>query len=61
MNEALEQIIEFTFQTLELRTIDAFTHKDNQSSTKLLQKFYFQETAIIDEANPNLILFRLSN
>ena len=61
MNEALKKIIEFTFQTLELGTIDAFTHKDNQSSTKLLQKFYFQETVIIDEANPNLILFRLSN
>jgi ribosomal-protein-alanine N-acetyltransferase len=61
MNEALKKIIEFTFQTLRLRTIDAFTHKDNQSSTKLLQKFYFQRTAIIDDANSNLILFRLSN
>ena len=40
-------------------TIDAFTHKDNQSSTKLLRKFNFEETAIIDEANPNLIVFRL--
>jgi ribosomal-protein-alanine N-acetyltransferase len=61
MNEALKKIIEFTFQTLGLGTIDAFTHKDNQSSTKLLQKFYFQGTAITDEANSNLILFRLSN
>lgn len=59
MNEALKKIIEFTFQTLRLGTIDAFTHKDNQSSTKLLQKFYFQRTAIIGGANPNLILFRL--
>jgi len=61
MNEALKKIIEFTFQTLRLGTIDAFTHKDNQSSTKLLQKFYFQRTAIIGGANPNLILLRLSN
>jgi ribosomal-protein-alanine N-acetyltransferase len=61
MNEALKKIIEFTFQILRLGTIDAFTHKDNQSSTKLLQKFYFQRTAIIGGANPNLILFRLSN
>jgi ribosomal-protein-alanine N-acetyltransferase len=61
MNEALKKIIEFTFQTLGLGTIDAFTHKDNQNSTKLLQKFYFQGTAITDEANSNLILFRLSN
>jgi ribosomal-protein-alanine N-acetyltransferase len=61
MNEALNKIIEFTFQTLGLETIDAFTHKDNHSSTKLLQKFSFKKTAIIDGANPNLIVFRLSN
>ena len=61
MNEALEKIIDFAFQTLGLETIDAFTHKDNHSSTKLLQKFNFQKTAIIDESNPNLILFRLSH
>lgn len=60
MNEALKKIIEFIFQTLGLETVNAFTHKDNQSSTKLLQKFYFQGTGIIDEANFNLILFRLS-
>ena len=61
MNEALKKIIEFTFQTLGLENIDAFTHKDNQSSTKLLRKFNFKETTVIDEANPNLIAFRLSN
>lgn len=61
MNEALKEIIEFTFQTLGLETIDAFTHKDNQNSTKLLQKFNFEETKIIDEVNPNLIAFRLSH
>lgn len=61
MNEALKKVIQFTLHTLGLETIDAFTHKDNQSSTKLLQKFGFKETAIIDEANPVLIVLRLSN
>jgi [ribosomal protein S5]-alanine N-acetyltransferase len=61
MHEALKKIIEFTFHTLRLETIDAFTHKDNHSSTKLLQKCNFKKTTIIDEANPNLIVFRLSN
>lgn len=61
MKEALKKIIEFTFQTLGLETIDAVTHKDNHPSTKLLQKFNFKNTAMIDEANPNLIVFRLSN
>lgn len=61
MNEALKKIIEFTFRTLGLETIDASTHKDNNSSIKLLQKFNFDKMTIIDEANPNLIVFRLSN
>ena len=61
MNEALKKIIEFTFQTLGIETIDAFTHKENQSSTKLLQKYNFEDMGSIDEVNPNLILFRLSS
>ena len=61
MREATQKIIEFAVHTLGLKTIDAITHKDNQSSTKLLQKFNFVKTEIIDETNPNLIVFRLSN
>ena len=61
MSEAINKIIEFAVHTLGLKTIDAFTHKDNQSSTKLLQRFNFEKTAIVDEANPNLIVFRLSS
>ena len=60
MHEALEKIIEFTFHTLELETIEAITHKDNQSSTKLLEKFNFKQT-VMDDADPKLILYRLSN
>jgi ribosomal-protein-alanine N-acetyltransferase len=61
MNEAIKKIIEYSFQTLGLKTIDACTHKDNQSSIKLLQKFNFEKTEIVDETNPNMIVFRLSN
>ncbi|MEO8854987.1 MAG: GNAT family N-acetyltransferase [Ginsengibacter sp.] len=61
MNEAIKKIIEYSVQTLGLTTIDACAHKDNQSSIKLLQKFNFAKTEIVDETNPNLIVFRLSN
>ena len=61
MSEAANKIIEFAVHTLGLKTIDAFTHIDNQSSTKLLQNFNFEKTEIIDETNPNLLVFRLSN
>lgn len=61
MNEALKKILDFTFQTLEIQTIEAFTHKDNLSSTQLLEKFNFEKTTFIDETDPNLIAFYLSN
>jgi ribosomal-protein-alanine N-acetyltransferase len=58
MQEALERIIEFVFQSLGLETINAFTHKDNQNSTKLLQKCNFEQTETTDQVNPNLAFFR---
>ncbi len=61
MKEATKKIIEYAFQTLGLKTIDAFTHRDNQRSTKLLQKFNFEGQTIGDQTNPNLIVFRLAN
>jgi ribosomal-protein-alanine N-acetyltransferase len=61
MAEATKKIIDFAVHTLGLKIIDACTHKDNQSSAKLLQKFNFEKTAIIDEMNPDLIVYRLSN
>lgn len=60
MYEAAKQIINYAFQTLGLTTIDAFTHPNNQSSTKLLQKINFEKTKIIDQTNPGLLVFRLS-
>lgn len=58
MNEATKKIIEFAVHTLGIKTIDATTHKDNTGSTKLLQKCNFEKTDIIDETNPDLIVFR---
>ena len=60
MAEATKEIIEFAVNTLGIKIIEAFTHKDNQASTNLLQKFNFEKTEIIDGANPNLIVFRFS-
>jgi ribosomal-protein-alanine N-acetyltransferase len=60
MREAAKKIIEYSIQTLGLKTIDAYTHKDNQSSTNLLKDLKFSTMDCIDEKNPDLILFRLS-
>jgi len=60
MRETVKKIIEYSTQTLGLKTIDAYTHKDNQSSTNLLKELKFKSTDRIDETNSNLILFRLN-
>ena len=60
MMEAAKKVIEYATKTLELKTIEALTHKENQSSTKLLQKLNFKKLDDIVEDNPNLILFRLA-
>ena len=60
MREAAKKIIEYSIQTLGLKTIDAYTHKDNQSSTNLLKELKFMSTPTVGEKSSNLILFRLN-
>tara|TARA_R110001592_G_scaffold164460_3_gene398620 strand:- start:3228 stop:3755 length:528 start_codon:yes stop_codon:yes gene_type:complete len=60
MSEAFEAILEFGFQEMELKTIEAFTHKNNSDSISLLEKqdFVFQPD-IKDEGFENNISYRL--
>jgi ribosomal-protein-alanine N-acetyltransferase len=61
MSEAIKRIIEFGFKEIELNTIEAYTHKENDSSTKLLQKYNFKQDAErIDKENNDNIIFTLS-
>jgi ribosomal-protein-alanine N-acetyltransferase len=60
MIEAVKMVIEYAIKTLQIKAIEALTHKENQSSTKLLQKLNFKKLDGIVEENPNLILFRLA-
>lgn len=60
MMEAATKVIQYATETLGIETIDAATHKDNQSSTKLLQKLNFTDLEQADAENANLILFRLT-
>ena len=41
MSEAFDKILNFGFQSLDLKTIEAFTHKNNTASIALLQKQKF--------------------
>lgn len=60
MNEAIRVVIDYVFQTLKFKKILAFTHCDNQGSTKLLTKFNFVRSEETDIENPNLHIFILT-
>lgn len=61
MGEAIETVLEFGFDVLGLDVIEAYTHKENISSIKLLEKFNFKlQQGRSDEFNPDNIVFVLT-
>lgn len=61
MKEATEGVINYAFQILRLQKIEAFTHNENKSSTKLLEKLYFIKSIEADKENSDLDIFTLIN
>lgn len=42
MSEAFQKVLEFASQEMNLKTIEAFTHKNNNASAALLKKYNFK-------------------
>jgi ribosomal-protein-alanine N-acetyltransferase len=61
MKEAAEKIIDYAFNTIKVQKIEAFVHRDNQSSIKLLEKFSFRHSNEPDKTNPELTCYHLTN
>jgi len=60
MSEALKAVVTYGFQELEFSRIEAFTHKENQSSRSLLVKNKIQlHPTRVDEGFPENIIFEL--
>jgi len=62
MDEALKSVVNFGFSNLNLYKIEAFTHKENESSIRLLKKNRFQiNENRNDEDNSNNLIFEIEN
>ena len=61
MKEAVEKVIDYAFNTIKVQKIEAFFHRDNQRSIKLLEKFSFRNSNEPDKANPDLLCYHLTN
>jgi ribosomal-protein-alanine N-acetyltransferase len=61
MTEALEKVIDYAFNTINVKKIEASLHRANQSSIKLLEKFAFTNSNEPDKTNPDLLCYHLTN
>lgn len=61
MKEAIEKVIDYAFNTFNVQKMEAFLHRDNQSSINLLQKLSFKRSNELDDTNPELICYYLTN
>jgi len=61
MTEAAKKVIDYAFNTIKIQKIEAFFHRENQRSIKLLKKFSFRDSNEPDKADPNLIYYHLTN
>jgi ribosomal-protein-alanine N-acetyltransferase len=57
MREAAGKVIDFAFQILQVRRLEAFSHKDNRSSNALLEKLGFQRSTEPEDAATGLVCF----
>ena len=57
MQEATSKVIDFGFRHIGLTSIEAHTHSENQSSTRLLEKLNFNKHSSGDN---NFIVFKLT-
>jgi len=60
MKEAAEKVIDYAFNTIKVQKIEAFLHRDNRRSIKLLEKFSFRNSNEPDRTNPELICYNLT-
>ena len=61
MKEAVEKVINYAFNTIKVKKIEALLHKDNQSSIKLLEKLSFRNSLEPYKTNPDLTGYHLIN
>jgi ribosomal-protein-alanine N-acetyltransferase len=61
MKEAAEKVIDYAFNSIKVKKIDAFFHRDNQGSIKLLEKLSFRDSNKTFDTEPDLVCYGLVN
>ncbi len=61
MKEAAEKVIDYAFNTIKVQKIEAYFHRDNRRSVKLLEKLSFRSSNELYKTNPELLCYCLIN
>lgn len=61
MKEAVEKVIDYACNTIGVKNIEAFFHRDNEASKKLLEKLSFYNLTEAGDSDPELLCYRLAN
>lgn len=61
MHEAVDKVIDYAFNTIKVQKIEAFFHRNNQRSTKLLEKLSFKNSNELNKTDSDLICYYLKN
>ena len=61
MKEAIEKVIDYTFNTIKIKHIEAFLHNENERSVNLLEKLSFKKPNETNESNAEIISYHLTN
>ena len=61
MKEAIEKVIDYTFNTIKIKHIEAFLHNENERSVNLLEKLSFKKPNETNERNAEIISYHLTN
>jgi ribosomal-protein-alanine N-acetyltransferase len=61
MHEAVDKVIDYAFNTIGVQEIEAFFHRDNQRSVKLLEKCSFRNSNVLDKADTGLVCYYLKS
>ncbi len=61
IHEAVQPLIQYAFEKLGLQKLEAYTHRDNLGSIRLLQKNNFKQTERVDRENADNIVFILKS
>ena len=59
MTEAVQMVIDYAFETLNVKEVLAFSQRDNEPSISLLSKFNFVKSNVTDSENPHLEMLSL--